>query len=130
MTKQELTEIFDMFAKTSIKEMDGRYVLYGHNVTVDIIGTIWDVWLCNAKGFLHGDMTAYLGTGKLNNICSTLPSSIKVTEYDGERSFETNDIHWLKTWLYENRKALGIAKRKKVTGTPYFSRKGTLTGTV
>ena len=115
MKKREYQQEFDMFSRTSIKDGDYGNYLYGHNVAVENMGDIWDVYLHNAKAFLQGARTERLGTGKINNICRTLPKSVKVTRLDGEAYFQTNDIHWLKSWLSENRKALGIAKRRKLS---------------
>ncbi len=117
MTKSELEQIFDKFARTAIKEDDGEWYLYGHNVNVAPMGAYWDVYLCNQKEISQGDMTAYLGTGKLNNLYATVPESIPIHKINGEGWFQTGDLELLKSWLLENRKALGIKKRVKRTMT-------------
>ena len=111
-TQSELKRIFDQFSKTSIKKSDDGYYLYGHNVNVQAIGDVWDVYLCNMKEFAQGNCTAYLGTKKLNNIYTTLPENINVHRLDCEGYFQTRDLAWLKGWLEGNRLALGIKKRK------------------
>ena len=113
MTSQaELRSIFNKFAKTAIKKDDDGYYLYGNSVNVTFFDDIWDVYLCNMKEYAQGNRTAYLGTGKINNICATLPENIKVHRLDGEAYFQTSDLTWLKSWLDTNRQALGIKKRK------------------
>ena len=115
MKKTELQAIFDKFAKTSIKNGDDGYFLYGNSVNVQAIDDIWDVYLCNMKEYLHGSRAGRLGTGKLNNIYATLPEDINIHKLDGEGYFQTSDIEWLKEWLDTNRKKLGIKKRKQAT---------------
>lgn len=112
MTKQELTEIFDKFAKASIRIDEDEYNLYGHSVLVTKIYNIWDVWVCNAKSFRSGSRDGVLGTKKLNIILATLPPEIKPNIVNGEAWFQTHDLEWLKGWLLENRISLGIAKRR------------------
>jgi hypothetical protein len=111
MNKSEYIELFDKFAKTSIKIGTDCPYLYGHNVDVTLIDSTWDVIIQNNKEYTKGNLTAYLGTGKLNNIYATLPENIRIHKLDGEGWFQTTDIGWLKSWLLDNRKALGIAKR-------------------
>ena len=112
MNKAELHMIFDKFARTAIKSNDDGYYLHGNNVGVQLIGDIWDVYISNQKEYVKGNRTAYLGTGKINNICATLPENINVRKLDGEAYFQTSDLTWLKGWLDTNRTALGIKKRK------------------
>jgi len=118
-TKSEYVELFDKFAKTAIKkDVEDLYYLYGHNINVQQFDNgMWDVCLCNQKEYAQGNLTAYLGTGKLNNLCATLPDEIDVRDLNGERYFQipAHDINWLKSWLLDSRVALGIKKRVKVT---------------
>ncbi len=111
MTKSELEQIFDQFAKTAIKEDDDGWYLFGMNASVSWVDNTWDVNICNQAAYSLGRYTARLGTGKINNICATLPESITVTRLDGESYFQTTDLEWLKSWLFENRLALRIKKR-------------------
>jgi len=111
MTKTELIEIFDQFAKSAIKEDTDGYYLYGSNVHVAPLGAGWDVCLCNQKAYAQDDMTAFLGTGKLNNLCNTLPDNVTPNRLDGEAWFHSGNLKWLKSWLLDNRKALAIKKR-------------------
>ncbi len=118
-TKSQYIEVFDCFAKTAIK-LDGENLpyLYGHCVNVQQFGNgSWDVAICNQKEYAKQNYAAFLGTGKLNNICATLPEIIEVKNLDGERFFQVDEyqIEWLKEWLLENRIALGIKKRVQVS---------------
>jgi hypothetical protein len=124
MDKKEYTEIFDIFAKTSIKMGDYGFYLYGHNVCVEFMSDVWDVYICNQKEFRKGDYQALLSGKLLNLVRDSLPSGIKYNRLDGEAYFQTKDIHWLKGWLFENRKRLGIAKRKAVSPNSNINLRG------
>ena len=108
---RELREIFDSFAKTAVITLDLERMLVGHYIRVAWCGDAWDVWICNHKR-MKIDQSAILGTGKRNNIINTLPDTIEVDLADGEAWFNTTDLTWLKSWLENNRVALGIKKRQ------------------
>jgi len=112
MNLTEYRSIFSEFSKTQVREVDSEINLTGQNVLVANIDGIWDVWVCSAKKFVNGDRAATLGTRKQNNIAQTLPESTKVNRLDGEFWFQTSNLPWLKKWLFENRKALGLHKRR------------------
>ena len=116
---RELREIFDGFAKTAVTTIDNERMLVGHHVRVawceDRFGKwsedCFDVWICNHRG-MKTDQSVILGTGKRNNIISTLPDTIDVTIVDGEAWFSTTDLPWLKSGRETNLVALGIKKRQ------------------
>jgi len=133
--KSEYIALFDKFAKTAIKKDTDGFYLYGHCVNVQQFdnGT-WDVGLCNQKEYVTGNLQAYLGTGKLNNLIATIPDTFTVHRMDGEAFFQSEDIDAIKAWLLDNRLSLGIKKRKDATNdnlkSSRFGAKSTDTETV
>ena len=110
-SKAKLQAIFDQFAKSAIKKGDDGYYLYGHCIDVTLIDEVWDVYIRNMKKVVTGDLATPLSTRKLNNILATLPESILTHKLSGESYFRTTDLEWLKSWLWDNRKLLGLRIR-------------------
>ena len=107
-SKTELQTTFDKFAKTAIKKGDDGFYLYGHCIDVTLIDDVWDVYIRNMKKAVTGDLTTPLSTRKVTNVLATLPESIDAHKLTGEAYFKTTDLVWLKSWLWENRKLLGL----------------------
>lgn len=107
-SRSELRIIFDQFAKTAIKKGDDGSYLYGHCIDVTLIDGVWDAYIRNMKKVVTGDLATPLSTRKLNSILATLPESILTHKLSGEAYFKTTDTVWLKSWLWENRKLLGL----------------------
>ena len=103
-----LRDIFNEFSKTSIKKINGDYSLVGKYVDCKLIGTSWDVFIHDTKPVLEGRYDVPLSARKVTNILSTLPESIDAHKLTGEAYFKTTDLVWLKSWLWENRKLLGL----------------------
>lgn len=123
MNSVELHIIFDQFSKTSIKKGDDGYFLYGHCIDVTLIDGVWDVYIRNMKKVITGDLNTPLGTRKLNNILATLPESILTHKLSGESYFRTTDTVWLKSWLWDNRKLLGLRMRGHKPANAFSSNK-------
>ena len=123
MTAGELRVIFDQFAKTAIKKGDDGFYLYGHSIDVTLIGISWDVYIRNMKKVIAGDLVTPLGTRKLNNILATIPESILTHKLSGEAYFKTTDLQWLKSWLWDNRKLLGLRMRGHKPANAFSSNK-------
>ena len=108
MTAAKLRVIFNQFSKTSIKKINGDYSLLGKYVDCQFIGTSWDVFIHDTKAVLEGRFDVRLSARKVTNILSTLPESIDAHKLTGEAYFRTTNTEWLKSWLWDNRKILGL----------------------
>lgn len=104
----ELRIIFSEFSKTSIKKINGDYSLVGKYVDCQFIETSWDIFIHDTKPILEGRFDVPLSARKVTNILATLPESIVAHKLSGEAYFKTNDLAWLKCWLWGNRKLLGM----------------------
>ena len=116
MNMQEMQSVFDVFSRKMVVAGHPSAKIIGQIVDIEIIEDseppVWDIWICPAKLFRDGVLTASLTERKLNNLLKTLPSHINIHKLNGEAWFQTTDVHWLKTWLYENRQSLGLHKRR------------------
>lgn len=113
MNITEMREIFDCFAKTSFMEMNGDNSLVGHNVSIQWVDNTWDIYFHRTAPYRSKNYSeATLGTGKLNNLIRLVPEINFPVKLDGEGWFQTPNTDWLKDWLFENRKALGLSKRR------------------
>ena len=108
MTAVKLKIIFDLFSKTSIKKINGNYSLVGKYMDCQFIETSWDVFIHDTEPALQGPFDAPLSARKITNILTTLPESIDAHKLTGEAYFKTTDIDWLKSWLWDNRRLLGL----------------------
>ena len=104
----EMRIIFSEFSKTSIKKINGDYSLVGKYMDCQFIETSWDVFIHDTKSVLEERFPEPLGARKLNNILATLPESIVAHKLSGEAYFKTTNLDWLKSWLWDNRKLLGL----------------------
>lgn len=103
-----LRETFDQFSKTSVKKINGDWSLVGKYVDCQFIGTSWDIFIHDTKPVLEGRFDVPLSARKVTNILATLPESILTHKLTGEAYFKTTDLDWLKSWLWDNRKLLGL----------------------
>ena len=122
-SRSELRIIFDQFAKTAIKKGDDGSCLYGHYIDVTLIDGVWDAYIRNMKKVVAGDLATPLSTRKLNSILATLPESILTHKLAGEAYFKTTDTVWLKSWLWDNRKLLGLRMRGHKPANAFSSNK-------
>jgi len=106
-----LRKTFDKFSRTSVKKINGDYSLVGKYVDCQYIGTSWDVFIHDTEQVLEGRFDLPLSARKITNILATLPESIDAHKLTGEAYFKTTDIDWLKSWLWDNRKLLGLRMR-------------------
>lgn len=104
----EMRVIFSEFSKTSIKKINGDYSLVGKYVDCQFIESSWDVFIHDTKSVLEDRFPEPLSTRKVSNILSTLPDSILAHKLSGEAYFKTTNIDGLKSWLWNNRKLLGL----------------------
>jgi len=107
----EMRVIFSEFSKTSIKKINGDYSLVGKFVDCQFIGNSWDIFIHDTKPVLEGRFDVPLSARKLTNILATLPESIDTHKLSGEAYFKTTDLDWLKSWLWDNKKLLGLRIR-------------------
>lgn len=111
MTKAELVSLFPNFSpKRALRKLDAGeevpYEVVGKWVRVAKVGDGWDVFLCNMR-----DMTAGMGARRLNRLVALVPAGNHVDAVDGEAWWQTGEVGLCRSWLDENRVALGIAKR-------------------
>ena len=111
MTKNELRTIFDKFQKKAVIELNGDNALVGKHCSVEWVENTWDVYLHNVVEHRKGDFTAPLSQVRVNKILNKLPEGVPSKNMDGEGWFQTTNLPWLKDFLYENRKTLGLPKR-------------------
>ena len=111
MNRTELREIFNKFQKKAVIELNGDDALTGKFISVERIGNVWDVYFHNVTAIKQNKFSEVLGVRKLNNMLALLPESISPHILDGEAWFQTDNTDWLKDWLFEHRKALGLFSR-------------------
>lgn len=113
MTISEMRNIFNRFTKTSVMEMNGDTSLVGHYVSVQWVDDTWDIYFHDTRSYRAKNYAnATLGAKKLNNLLALVPNSLSPTKLNGEGWFQTPNTDWLRVFLYENRKALGLASRR------------------
>ncbi len=122
MTKSELEQIFNNFTRTSVKtDHDGVY-LAGKWVHISPIEDTWDVYLRHVKNAEAGNLVDGMTPNKLSYIYKQIPEGVDVHKLDGEAWFHTQDLNWLKAWLWDNRKILGLHKRRPAPVNGFISK--------
>lgn len=122
MNKTEMREIFSQFQKKAVDELNGDIALIGKYCSVEWVGDTWDVYLHDAKSARNGDFTASLSQTRVNRILEKLPEGVQGKYLNGEGWFQTTNLDWLKDFMFEHRKLLGLPKRPPPPAKPFVSK--------
>ncbi len=111
-TRAEFEELFSMFSRTSVKKDDDGFFLSGRWIDLRLIDGTWDIYLRNQKEALNGNLTAKIGTKRLNTLINSPLQSFNWNKLDGEAWSQTPDTKTLLKWLTAQRLPLGLHKRR------------------
>ncbi len=120
LTMDEYRDIFTQFQKAQVIRYSGEVKLVGKYVFVDECNGTWFIFISAASELVKGHGSASLSKRKLGSIVKTLPTCdfIEIEECNGEMMVKTKNLEWLKKWLFENRKKLGLFKRRPGNKNP------------
>ena len=112
MNKEEMRNTFDKFQKVAVKDFNGDIALVGKYCSVEWVENTWDVYLHDTVNALKGDFTGTISQTRVNRVLNKLPEWVYSKNLDGEGWFQTTNLDWLKDFLFENRKLLGLLSRR------------------